>query len=308
MLFNSIDFLCFFPVVVILYFCLPKRIQSLWLLATSYYFYMSWNAKYAALILLSTLVTWLGGVLIAKWGRKKGIVILGTVISLGILFYFKYINFAADILQQVTDRIGIQLSIPEFDIILPVGISFFTFQTLGYLIDVYRGDTQTEYNFFRYALFVSFFPQLVAGPIERSGHLLSQLKGCRRFDHDRFRQGLLMMIWGYFLKIVMADRIAVFVDSVYGDPVTFSGWYIAVASILFAIQIYCDFNGYSCIARGAACILGIDLVDNFNAPYLSETVADFWRNWHISLMSWFRDYLYIPLGGSKKRQSQKVHQ
>lgn len=189
--------------------------------------------------------------------------------------------------------------LPSVDILLPVGISFYTFQALGYTIDVYRGDTCAEKNFFQYALFVSFFPQLVAGPIERSSHLLQQLATPHKFNSEEAKSGLLLMLWGFFLKIVLADRIAIFVDWVYGDYHTFGGWYLIVATALFAIQIYCDFAGYSIIAMGAAQILGIRLMENFQSPYLAVSVADFWRRWHISLTSWFRDYLYIPLGGSR---------
>ena len=199
----------------------------------------------------------------------------------------------------------INLNMPVFDIILPVGISFYTFQALSYTMDVYRDDIYAEKNFLRYALFVSFFPQLVAGPIERSKNLIKQLAVPKPFEFVRAREGFLLMIWGYFLKLVIADRVAIFVDAVYKDHVTFGGWYIIIATMLFAVQIYCDFSGYSTIAMGAAKILGIELMETFNAPYLSTSVADFWRKWHISLTSWFKDYLYIPLGGSRKGQFRK---
>ena len=196
---------------------------------------------------------------------------------------------------------------PTFDIILPVGISFFTFQAVGYMIDVYRGDVEVETNFFRYALFVSFFPQLVAGPIERSKNLLHQLKDTDKckFDFNRAVEGFLVIIWGLFLKIVIADRVAVYVDTVFSDISSANGIALVVAIVLFAIQIYCDFYGYSSIALGSARILGIHLMENFNAPYLSSSVSEFWRNWHISLTSWFKDYLYIPLGGSRKGTIRK---
>lgn len=311
MLFNSFSFLIFFPVVLMIYFAVPKKIKQFWLLLASYYFYMSWNAKYALLIFASTVVTYLSGLLIEKVKKKnldpcrrnqlKRLVVIGSfVINLGILFYFKYFNFTIELLTGALEPFNIQLNVPEFDIVLPVGISFYTFQALSYTVDVYREDIYAEKNFFRYALFVSFFPQLVAGPIERSKNLLKQLAEPKKFHFEKARDGFLLMIWGYFLKIVVADRVAIFVDTVYGDYWTYGGSYIAVATILFAVQIYCDFSGYSVIAMGAAEILGIDLMENFNAPYLSVSVADFWRNWHISLTSWFRDYLYIPLGGSKK--------
>lgn len=311
MLFNSIEFLIFFPIVVLVYFAIPKKIKHLWLLAASYYFYMCWNAKYALLILSSTVITYVSGLLIEKVKDsayetakqtvlKKWIVAGSFVMNLGILFYFKYINFAMTTLTSVFAKIHIQLNIPAFDIILPVGISFYTFQALSYTMDVYRDEIYAEKNFFRYALFVSFFPQLVAGPIERSKNLLKQLAVPKKFCFEDAREGMLLMLWGFFLKIVLADRIAVFVDTVYDYFPAFPGVYLVVATMLFAIQIYCDFAGYSTIAMGAAKVLGIKLMENFDAPYLSASVAEFWRRWHISLTSWFKDYLYIPLGGSRK--------
>ena len=200
----------------------------------------------------------------------------------------------------------IELNVPTFDIILPVGISFYTFQALSYTMDVYRDEVYAEKNFIRYALFVSFFPQLVAGPIERSKNLLRELAAPKKFNYDAFIEGTLLMLWGYFLKIVIAERIAAFVDKVYGDYYTYDGVYLIVATALFAIQIYCDFAGYSTIAMGAAKILGVQLMENFDAPYLATSVAEFWRRWHISLTSWFRDYLYIPMGGQPQGKSPQV--
>ena len=193
----------------------------------------------------------------------------------------------------------------SLDVLLPVGISFYTFQALGYTVDVYRGEIRAERNFFRYALFVSFFPQLVAGPIERSKNLLNQLRNPKSFSYERMCDGLMMMIWGYFLKLVIADRIAIFVDNMYGNVGVYDGRYLLLASVLFAVQIYCDFAGYSTIAIGAAEVMGFQLMDNFNSPYLSQSVAEFWRRWHISLSSWFKDYLYIPLGGNRKGKVRK---
>lgn len=303
MLFNSLHFILFFPVVLLLNFITPLRFRYLVLLACSYYFYMCWNAKYALLLLFSTAVTYLSGLLIKRYegarGKQKLCVALSFILNLAVLFFFKYYNFAFDSLTEILKQFHIQLHKPAFDVLLPVGISFYTFQALSYTMDVYRGEIYAEKNFFRYALFVSFFPQLVAGPIERSKNLLKQLAVPQKFDFERFRDGLLLMLWGYFLKIVLADRIAIFVDTVYGNIAKYPGWYLTVASVLFAFQIYCDFAGYSVIAMGASEILGIRLMENFNAPYLSMSVAEFWRRWHISLSTWFRDYLYIPLGGSR---------
>ena len=316
MLFNSIDFLIFLPIVLVIYYIIPMKYKHIWLLISSYYFYMCWNAKYVLLIFVSTVITYLSGILIDKvektWpdvndiGKyKKLILALSFVSNLGILFYFKYINFTLDIVTRVLSKMNISMNVPVFDVILPVGISFYTFQALSYSVDVYRGEVAPEHDFFRYALFVSFFPQLVAGPIERSKNLLTQLREPRKFDFGYAFDGILLMLWGLFLKIVLADRIAIFVDTVYGDCEHYQGIYLIVATVLFAVQIYCDFSGYSSIAMGTAKLLGIELMDNFNAPYISTSVADFWRRWHISLTSWFKDYLYIPLGGSRRGTFRK---
>ena len=316
MLFNSIDFLIFLPIVLVIYYIIPMKYKHIWLLISSYYFYMCWNAKYVLLIFVSTVITYLSGILIDKvektWSDvdklgkyKKLILAISFVSNLGILFYFKYINFTLDIVTRILSKVNISINVPVFDVILPVGISFYTFQALSYSVDVYRGEVAPEHDFFRYALFVSFFPQLVAGPIERSKNLLTQLREPRKFDFGYAFDGILLMLWGFFLKIVLADRIAIFVDTVYGDCEHYQGIYLIVATVLFAVQIYCDFSGYSSIAMGTAKLLGIELMDNFNAPYLSTSVADFWRRWHISLTSWFKDYLYIPLGGSRRGTFRK---
>ena len=308
MLFNSLPFLIFFPVVVFLYFLIPKRAQYIWLLAASYFFYMSWNAKYALLLLFTTGITYIAGRIIEK---KKGMLLAkaavagSLVLNLVILFLFKYFDFFLDNINRVLHILGIQVLSPAFDVVLPVGISFYTFQALGYTIDVYRGEVKAEKNFLKYALFISFFPQLVAGPIERSKNLLKQVNEKHSFQFERVREGLLLMLWGYFLKIVIADRIAIIVDTVYGNYETFGGYYLIVATILFAFQIYGDFSGYSTIAIGAAKIMGFELMENFDSPYLARSVTEFWRRWHISLSSWFRDYLYIPLGGNRKGTSRK---
>ena len=306
----------FFPIVLGIYFLIPDRVKYLWLLAASYYFYMCWNARYALLLLGCTAVTYLCSLLLeaaknAKYPEKKKVFLKKlclascVILNLGILAYFKYANFGIETLQNLFSLANIRLNIPAVDVVLPVGISFFTFQALSYTIDVYRGDIYAEKNFFRYALFVSFFPQLVAGPIERSKNLLRQLAEPKKFSYENAREGLLLMIWGFFLKMVLADRVAIFVDTVYADITTFTGWYLIVATVLFAVQIYCDFAGYSIIAMGAARFLGIELMENFRAPYLATSVAEFWRNWHVSLTSWFKDYLYIPLGGSRKGTLRK---
>lgn len=317
MVFNSLNFLLFFPIVLMVYFLIPPKIRYLWLLIASYYFYMSWNAKYVVLLLFSTVVTYFSGLFIGRLDRseqldpvqktrnKKLCVAVCILLNLSILFLFKYLDMALSILNTVLAPMHLALPNPKFDLILPVGISFYTFQALSYTIDVYRRDVEPEANFLKYALFVSFFPQLVAGPIERSKNLLSQIVMPHFFQYDAMRDGFLLMIWGYFLKVVVADRIAIVVDTVYKYPELFTGCYLIVATILFAVQIYCDFAGYSIIAMGAAEMLGFRLMENFDAPYLADSVADFWRRWHISLSSWFRDYLYIPLGGNRKGKLRK---
>ena len=286
MLFNSMGFLIFFPIVVLIYFIIPRKIKNMWLLIASYYFYMCWNAKYALLLLTSTAITYMSGILLERAkGRlsyKKWIAAGSFFLNLGILFYFKYINFMLELLGQIFRAIHIELQVPAFDILLPVGISFYIFQALSYTMDVYRGEIYAEKNFFRYALFVSFFPQLVAGPIERSKNLLKQLAQPRRFEYDRVREGLLLMLWGYFLKLVVADRCAVLVNTVYGDYVSYHGFQLVLANVLFAFQIYGDFMGYSVIARGAAKVLGYELMENLYQPNHACNIKDFWIRWHIS--------------------------
>jgi D-alanyl-lipoteichoic acid acyltransferase DltB (MBOAT superfamily) len=307
MLFNSINFLIFFPIVVGIYFLIPKKLKQLWLLVASYYFYMNWDAKYALLIFAITLLSYGGGLFLApeRWQgqttipkRKKSFVLL-IVAVLFLLFLFKYLDFAILNVNRILSVTGFSFQIGLVSLVLPVGISFYTFQALGYLIDVYRGDTPAEKNFIKYALFVSFFPQLVAGPIERSGNLLKQLEEPKEFDYDAAKNGLLLMLWGFFEKLWVADQAAYYVNLVFSSYDWYQPAQVVVAVLLFAVQIYCDFGGYSHIAIGAAQVLGIHLMDNFRQPYLSRTVKDFWRRWHISLSTWFRDYVYIPLGGSR---------
>lgn len=311
MLFNSYSFLVFFPIVVFAYFLIPKKVRYIWLLIASYYFYMGWNAKYALLLLTSTIITYLSGLLlsakkishITKW--KKCIVVVSFISNLSILFFFKYFDFMIVNINRILGALHVKMLTPQFDVLLPVGISFYIFQALSYTMDVYRGEVEAEKNVLKYALFVSFFPQLVAGPIERSRNLLKQVNKDHNFSYERMCQGLMLMTWGYFLKLVIADRIAIFVDHAYSTQILYDGRYLLLASILFAIQIYCDFAGYSTIAIGAAKVLGFELMENFNCPYFATTVAEFWRRWHISLSTWFRDYLYIPLGGNRKGTIRK---
>ena len=308
MLFNSYQFMIFFPLIFILYLIVPRKIRYILLLVASYYFYMSWNPKYIVLILTSTIVTWIAGICIEKTEHKKLAVIISFVINLSILFVFKYFNFAIDSLSVIMSKLHMGTINNRFDIILPVGISFYTFQALGYTIDVYRSNVKAEKNFFRYALFVSFFPQLVAGPIERSGNLLTQLNNVENikiWDFNRIRSGAFMMLWGFFLKLMIADRLAVLVDNIFGKYFVYGSYVLILGAIAFSLQIYCDFASYSTIAIGAAQVMGFTLMENFDTPYFAMSIKEFWRRWHVSLSSWFRDYLYIPLGGNRKGKVRK---
>ena len=311
MIFNSIDFLIFFPVVTLIYAVIPKRARCIWLLITSYYFYMCWNAKYALLIAFSTVVTYAAGLLIGRLkdsGAKKWVMAGGFVINLGILFFFKYFDFLLVNLNRLLTHFSVQGIRNPFDILLPVGISFYTFQALGYLVDVYRGECEAEKNLLRYALFVSFFPQLVAGPIERSKNLFGQIREMERntlLSMEAMVQGFILMLWGLFMKMVIADRVAIFVDKVFEQTFAIGTVEAVFGAVGFAIQIYCDFGGYSAIAIGAAKVMGFDLMENFNTPYFAVSIQDFWRRWHISLSTWFRDYVYIPLGGSRRGRLRK---
>lgn len=323
MLFNTMQYILFLLAVVLVYYLLPKKVRYIWLLIVSYYFYMQWNSLYILLLFSCTFLTYVSGRIIGKLQdlaaeynddeiiqqrikkKKRICLVICLLLNLCVLGYFKYSNFILYHLNSILRYIHLEEISWSHDIILPVGISFYTLQALGYLIDVYRGEIYAEKNFLRYALFVSFFPQLVAGPIERSRNLLVQLKEPHRFEYENLRRGLLLVLYGMFLKMVIADRAAIIVDTVYKDSTAYPGFYIAVATCFFAIQIYCDFYGYSTIAKGSALIMGIHLMDNFNAPYYSRSVKEFWRRWHISLSGWFRDYLYIPLGGNRKGKVRK---
>ena len=304
MLFNSLAYALFLPCVFILYWVLPHKVRWPLLLVASYYFYMSWNAAYVVLIASTTLVSWLCALGMEKADskkKKKCCVAAALLVSLGILYVFKYYNFSLDLLEAL----GLP-KIPRLEVLLPVGISFYTFQTLSYVIDVYRGKVKAERNLGIYATFVSFFPQLVAGPIERSGNLLPQITSPKRFDEKNAAYGLRLILWGLYKKMVIADNLAVFVDRVYGNVEAFTGFSLLLAVLFFPFQIYCDFSGYSDIARGSAKLLGIDLTENFKSPYFSCGIREFWSRWHISLSTWFRDYVYIPLGGNRRSKLRTV--
>ncbi len=304
MLFNELAYLVFLPTVVVLHFALPHRWRWALLLGASYVFYMWWEPAYALLILSSTLVDYVAGLRMGRSPDRRGRLrwlVLSLVLNLGLLFAFKYFNFFGRSLTAIFGWLEQPCVVPSLDVLLPVGISFYTFQTLSYTIEVYRGTQEPERHFGHFALYVSFFPQLVAGPIERSGNLLPQFREERRFDPALAKDGLYLILWGLFKKVVIADALAREVEKVYAGVGAYPGPRVALATIAFALQIYCDFSGYSDIAIGSARILGYRLMRNFNGPYAAKSIPEFWSRWHISLSTWFRDYVYIPLGGSRVR-------
>lgn len=272
---------------------------------------MSWNPKYALLMGFSTVVTWGCSLIMCNVrddSKRRLCLILNCVLNLGILFLFKYANFAIENINKVMSFIGVTTIERRFDLLLPVGISFYTFQALSYTFDVYKKDIVPEKSLLKYALYVSFFPQLVAGPIERSTKLLPQIQNVENinvWNYNRIKDGLILMLWGFFQKLVIADRASILVDNVINNYMNYGFFEISIAVFLFAFQIYCDFGGYSNIARGAAKVMGFDLMLNFKQPYLAKSIKEFWRRWHISLTSWFTDYLYIPLGGNRKGEIRK---
>ncbi|MCI9593534.1 MAG: MBOAT family protein [Lachnospiraceae bacterium] len=302
MLFNSVQFAVFLPVVFMLYWALPQKGQVWLLLIASYYFYMSWKADYVILILFTTLVSFFGGLALerAASSRQKKFILSAVLIAcLGVLFVFKYFNFLSRSLDRLCQWISLPLHPITLNLLLPVGISFYTFQTLSYVIDVYRGETAAEHSLVTYAAFVSFFPQLVAGPIERSRNLLGQIKKPHTFRYQEAADGIKLLAWGFFKKLVVADNLAVYVNQIYNALPNYRGLSLAVATVFFAFQIYCDFSGYSDIAAGTARLFGIRLMTNFRSPYFSSSFKEFWSRWHISLSTWFKDYVYIPLGGNR---------
>ena len=304
MLFNSLGFLVFFPVVCVVYFLLRNNNWRVpFLLVASYYFYMNWKPIYAVLILTSTILTYFCGILVQQnfndKPKKKAYLVISLVANFSILFIFKYFNFINESVFNILEAAGLRWSVPNLDVLLPVGISFYTFQAVGYTIDVYRGTIKAERNFFTYALFVSFFPQLVAGPIERAKNLLPQFHEEHSFRFEDAVEGLKQMLWGFFMKLCVADVLGTYVNAVFNNVAQHNGTSMIIATLFFTFQIYCDFGGYSNIAIGAARVMGFRLMDNFNRPYLSLNIKEFWKRWHISLSSWFMDYVYIPLGGNR---------
>jgi len=303
MLFNSYEFLIFFPAIVALYFMTPFKWRWLLLLVGSCYFYMCWKPEYIVLMMFPSLIDYYVAVKLSAttdMARRKKYLWFSLASNLGLLFVFKYFNFFNESFRGLFHFLNVPYAVPVVNLLLPVGISFYTFQTLSYTIDVYKGTIKPELHFGKFALYVTFFPQLVAGPIERSSNLLPQLQSLRyKFDADRVTDGLRLMLWGFFKKVVIADRLAASVNLVYNNPGEYYGLQVVLATIFFAFQIFCDFSGYSDIAIGAAKIFGVNLMKNFDKPYSAQSISEFWKRWHISLSTWFKDYVYIPLGGNR---------
>lgn len=312
MLFNSIAFIIFLPLVFLLHWFIVKKTkasQNILLLIASYFFYASWDWRFLFLLLFSTGLDYFSGIQIhdaTNISKKKFWLCLSIIANLGFLGIFKYFNFFVHSFHQLLSNFGLETNTWSLNIILPIGISFYTFHGLSYVLDVYYSKIKPEKSAVDYALFVSFFPLLVAGPIERATHLLPQLKQKRIFNYEKAVTGLRQMLWGFFKKIVIADLCANYVNLIFDSSVQHTGSTYFIGAFLFAFQIYCDFSGYSDIAIGTAKLFGIDLLRNFSYPYFSRNIAEFWRRWHISLSSWFRDYLYIPLGGSRNGPTKTI--
>lgn len=308
MLFNSIEFLFFLPIAFSLYWFVfnGRRMQNLLVVIASYVFYGWWDWRFLLLIAITSFCSYLSGLLLSLFDSKKrirlSINVSNIVLNLGILAVFKYFNFFADNLIVLFDGLGYHLDIITIDVILPVGISFYTFQALSYSIDVYRKKIEPTYDIIDFFAFISFFPQLVAGPIERAINLLPQFQKDRYFDYSKAIDGLRQMLWGFFKKLVIADNCAFIVNLYWNQYENYNGVTLLALGLLFTFQIYCDFSGYSDIAIGCARLFGINLVRNFEFPYFSKSIPEFWRKWHMSLMTWFRDYIYFPLGGSRCAQ------
>lgn len=305
MLFNSIDFAIFLPIIFVLYWFITNknlRLQNVLLLVASYFFYACWDWRFLFLLMFSTLLDYCTGIKMQEAENQKGKAFwfwLSIIVNLGFLGVFKYFNFFAESFAEAISNFGVHINPWTLNLILPVGISFYTFHGLSYVIDIYKDRIKAERNFVEYAVFVSFFPLLVAGPIERATHLLPQIKRKRTFDYTKAVDGLRQILWGLFKKIVIADNCAEFANQIFNNYTDLSGSTLVLGAIFFTFQIFGDFSGYSDIALGTARLFGIDLLRNFAFPYFSRDIAEFWRRWHISLSSWFKDYLYIPLGGSK---------
>ncbi|MFA7673022.1 MAG: MBOAT family O-acyltransferase [Clostridia bacterium] len=300
MSFNSWQYLIFLVVTIVLYYLFRQKYRNYILLVASYFFYMCAVPKYALLLLFSTIISYIFARILEKepGDKRKAWLVIGLILCMMPLFFLKYFDFFGECISSILVPLGFSV-LPRLDILLPIGISFYTFTVTGYLIDVYRKKSAAEHDFICYSLFVSFFPSLLSGPIERFDNMMPQLKTKHTFTSDNIKTGILRFLWGLFKKMVIADQLAIIVNAVYGSPLEYSGLQTVLAVCAFSIQIYCDFSAYSDMAIGSASMLGFTLTENFDAPYLTTSVKGFWRRWHISLTSWFRDYLYFPLGGSR---------
>ncbi len=308
MSFVSVAFFIFLPVVFTVYWLLGRNLrwQNLWLLLASYVFYGWWDWRFLILILITSVSSFVSGLWLEHAQHKRAVVASNIVLNLGILGVFKYYDFFVENLQKLFLQVGYSLDVPTLRLILPVGISFYTFQSLSYTIDVYRGKLRATNDVVAFFAYIAFFPQLVAGPIERASHLLPQMLGSRTFRYDEATDGLRRMLWGFFKKMVVADNCAVAVNLIWENYAEADALTLIGGMLLFTFQIYGDFSGYSDIAIGTSKLFGINLMENFRLPYFSKNIGEFWRRWHISLMTWFRDYLYIPLGGSREGSIRTV--
>lgn len=299
--FNSIQFLFFFIIVTTLYFNIPNQRRWILLLISSCYFYMAFVPIYILILGFTIVIDYFAGILIenAQGSRRKQLLIISLIANIGVLAVFKYYNFLNDNLSYLLHGFGSANPIPYLNILLPIGLSFHTFQAMSYTIEVYRGNQKAERHFGIYALYVLFYPQLVVGPIERPQNLLPQFRMEHKFEYEKVVLGLKLMLWGFFKKLVIADRLSIYVDSIYNNVPQHNGGTLIIATLFFAIQIYCDFSGYSDIAIGAAEVMGFNLMTNFKRPYMSINISEFWKRWHISLSTWFKDYVYISMGGSR---------
>ncbi len=311
----SLSFLIFVFVAIAVYFLMPAKLRCVWLLAASWFFYYRLSGKLLILLAFVTIVTYVTGMLMgdvqdseAAQGKngRKGIMVAGVVILVLLLGFFKYTGFMLDTVKSLLAFLGLEQAGPVVSIALPVGISFYVFQAIGYIVDCYKGKIKVEKDYIKLALFVSFFPSVMSGPIERAGNMLPQFSEPRKFSYDGMRDGLLLMLWGYFQKIIIADRLSVIVNSIYDSYESYPGTLLFIATVFYTFEIYCDFAGYSNIAVGVSGIMGIDIMQNFRQPYLAASIPEFWRKWHISLSTWLRDYLYIPLGGNRKGYGRKL--
>lgn len=302
MLFNTFDFLIVFPFIFLLYWIIPTKYASIrkaFLILVSFLLYLNWKPWFALVLIGVIVVTYLFALWLQNTDKQKSVVVLGVVLALMPLLFFKYYNFVNESVLGLLSSVGLRYELKGLNWAVPIGISFFSFQAIGYLLDVYHKRVEVEKNFWDYTLFVSFFPQVVSGPISKADELLPQIKSLPKFDYEKARSGMQWLLWGLFLKVVLADRVGLYVDLIFNNYEHYSGWNTILAAVLYSFQIYGDFAGYSFMAVGVAKLLGFDLINNFDRPYFAQSVTNFWRRWHISLTRWLTQQVYIPLGGSR---------